>query len=339
MSALSKRLLIRADATAQMGTGHVMRCLALALAAQDYGLDVLLMGRIEVPWVVARLREEGINFECLPGSTPSHEEPMELLNRIASFKPQMVVLDGYHFGLDCHKAVMAGGYKLLVIDDYAHLPEYQADILLNQNAGSELIAYKGAVGQYLLGPSFALLRPEFLRARPMAETRNFNGLARNILLTLGGGDFAHFLPYLVPALSIPEMAGATLRVLAGSMSENAIREALSGSPAEIEILSRVNDIPNLLLWADLCVTAGGSTCWELCCLGVPFLTVELAENQRASMEYLAKMHIAPIFSLIDFKLYLSDCFCRQAISNAALPLVDGRGCSKILGTMLEINRE
>ena len=162
---MSASLLIRADAAPAMGTGHVMRCLALAQAAKVRGIPVRLVGRVNVRWVRERLRTEGVAFTALEGEVPEKEAPEDLFgqpsdnfsNEVEGVTP-WVVLDGYHFGLDCQKAVRAAGYKLLVIDDYCHLPEYSCDILLNQNIGAEKFAYTGDIGAKLLGPEFALLR-------------------------------------------------------------------------------------------------------------------------------------------------------------------------------------
>ena len=280
-------ILIRADASPQMGTGHVMRCLALAQAAQDMGLSVHLMGRVNVPWVLEKLRSENIAFTRLEGEVPKEECPESLLKHIkdSGAHPDWIVTDGYHFTLPCQKAVREAGYKLLVIDDYNHLPEYSCDILLNQNLGSEEFEYKGDIGTKLLGPKYALLRREFVKARKLAEQRVFPSKPEKLLLTLGGGDFSSHLPSIADTLTLPELAGSTLRVIQGGMQEKDIRSILANCPATLEILGRVDDMPALLLDTDLCITAGGSTCWELCAMGVPFLTVCVAENQRKIVDH------------------------------------------------------
>jgi len=181
---------IRADAAPRVGTGHVMRCLALARWALNEGADVFFSGRVNVPWVKERLEREGIPFMPVPGDIPGQENPQSLqpvLDTIS--KGDWFVFDGYHFGPDCQKAARAAGALLLVIDDYAHLPEYHCDILLNQNLGAEKLLYAGDIGRTLLGPRYALLRPEFLNARRAAESRPVRHDSRNILLTLGGGNY------------------------------------------------------------------------------------------------------------------------------------------------------
>lgn len=322
-----KKLLIRADASPRMGTGHVMRCLALALAARSCGWESFIAAHVESPWVAERLKYSNLPHEILPGPPPAWERPEDLERLLAAHDPAAVVLDGYHFGPDCQKHLL-GRRPLLVIDDYAHLPEYHADVLLNQNAGSEALIYKGILGQKLLGPHYALLRPEFAAARQAAEKREFPTTPEKILVTLGGGDFIKILERLSAALSIPETAGKSIRILAGSMEVSLIQQLLQHSPTRLEILQAVTDMPQLLLDTDLCVTAGGSTCWELCCLGVPFLTVEVAANQRLIIETLIRSTAAPIFSRKNFAVDLAGAgHERRAI---LMKLVDGAGAGRVL---------
>lgn len=313
-----------------------MRCLALAQAAREQAVSVRLIGRISVSWVREYLANTGIPFVLVPGEIPHAERLVDLLARLKEVKPPAwVVLDGYHFGPDCQKAVCAAGYKLLVIDDYAHLPEYQCDILLNQNVSAEGLAYKGDIGQKLLGPKYALLRPEFRLARQKAEARQFPEKAQNILLSLGGGDFSEHLARIAPDFTLPGLADHTLRVIAGAMPENRIRELLRGCPAEVEILGRVDDMPGLVLDTDLCVTAGGSTCWELCCLGVPFLTVEVAENQRRIGEGLKSLGFASEFTRSAFVSALAERFPGKSVQKL-MALVDGEGCQRVLETIASV---
>jgi UDP-2,4-diacetamido-2,4,6-trideoxy-beta-L-altropyranose hydrolase len=318
--------IIRADATPYIGTGHLMRCLALAQWARRENFSVRFISRVSVPWVVEKLRHEGIALTQLEGDVPTAEAPDSLLAQLGTATSgTWVVLDGYHFGPDCQKAVRAAGYKLLVVDDYAHLPEYHCDILLNQNIGAKEFVYKGDVGQKLLGPRYALLRPEFLAARAKAEERRFPEKPRNILLTLGGGDFSEHLARIASDFSIPELAACILHVIAGVVPQERIRELLRNCPAKVEILSQVDDMPALLLDADLCITGGGSTCWELCCLGVPFLTVKVAENQRGVVAGLSKLGVGEPFTGEWFRLFLQTAVLRREAGFIGRTVVTGEG--------------
>lgn len=312
-----------------MGTGHVMRSLALAQAAQDQGLEIRLVGRVHVPWVRERLCAECIPLLELADAVPHEEDPANLLQQLAKtgFTPadSWVVLDGYHFTLACQLAVRNTGYRLLVIDDYAHLPEYSCDILLNQNLGAEELPYAGDIERKLLGPKYALLRKEFLEARAHLPQMGRRTPPRNILVTLGGGDFIEFLEPIARDMSIPAMRGHTVRVIQGAMDAERIRQAFKNCPAALEILPRVRDMPGLLLDTDLCITAGGSTCWELCCMGIAFLTVEVAKNQHNIVKFMKENGTATVFC----KSTLTDALSVTPLTSTT-KIVDGKGAIRAL---------
>lgn len=329
------RLIIRADAGPRMGAGHVMRCFALAQAAVDLGVEVHLVGRVGVSWVLERLALAAVKVTQVSGETPSCESPHDLLNQIAQVSgcPEgtWVVLDGYHFTPQCQQAVMQAGYHLLVVDDYAHLSSYHCDILLNQNLGAEHLAYRGEIGQKLLGPEYALLRPEFRKARNLLRDKSALASPSRILVSLGGGNFIDDLASVAAAMNIPEMAGKKVQVISGAMDVARINELFSACPAEVSVLGRVDDMPALLLATDLCITAGGSTCWELCCLGVPFLTVVVAQNQQKVVAALDDLDVAKPFSKDSLLAMLAGYIGQR------FDLVDGQGAERIVVRCLQNN--
>lgn len=329
------KLLIRADASPSMGTGHVMRCMALAEAASLAGIEATLLCRSSVDWLNARLARSGINFKLLRGEVPFEEDPEQCIEEINAFSDGQndtwIVLDGYHFCLDCQREVRKAGHSLLLIDDFQHLPEYSCDILLNQNIGSHTLAYKGQIGKKLLGAHYTLLRQEFLKAR--SKVRSKRDLPRNILISLGGGNFHKALEELANNLDLLERRNLRFRIVKGAMPEAEVRRIFSRANSEVEILGTIDNMSRLLLETDLCISAGGSTCWELCCLGVPFMTVEIAENQSAIIQYLGdkcgiRRATREIFDemLVNTKLLESQ-------RKTEMEIVDGNGCRRVIYEM------
>jgi UDP-2,4-diacetamido-2,4,6-trideoxy-beta-L-altropyranose hydrolase len=321
---MSELIVIRADATPSIGTGHVMRCLALAQAWERVGHRSVFVGHITVPWVRERLRKEGVSVTYLEGDAAPEQDASILLNEVSGYDSSWVVLDGYHFSLECQKAVKNTGHRLLVIDDYNHLPEYYCDILLNQNSNAPTIQYRGEIGTRLLGSDYVLLRQDIINARHLSKDRIPSQQITNVLLTLGGGDESHTFDQLKQALNSAEMKGRTLRVIAGSIAVEKWNDLLADSPATVEIVQQPHDISRHMLWADLCITAGGSTCWELSALKVPFVIFGGTESQKEAAQCFT--HISG--ELEQFKKIINGEIVPHSIE---IP-VDG--CGLVAGSML-----
>ncbi|RMF86337.1 MAG: UDP-2,4-diacetamido-2,4,6-trideoxy-beta-L-altropyranose hydrolase, partial [Nitrospinota bacterium] len=184
-------LLIRADASTRMGSGHLMRCLALAQGWKERGGPVFFLS--SCPRALRqRIESTGLTFLPLQEIHPDPhdlEQTLSHLEQIAARSSLVpwVVIDGYHFDATYYQAIRAKGYQVLVIDDTAHLPRYDAHIVLNQNLFADLRAYRCAPETLLLlGPRYVLLRPEFLAWQN--RKRSFPQIARRVLVTLGGSD-------------------------------------------------------------------------------------------------------------------------------------------------------
>lgn len=325
---------IRADATPKMGTGHVMRCLALAAAVTDAGGSVCFSGHINVPWLLTRIEQEKVCFNLLEGSPALQENAENLLGQIPE-SCSWVVLDGYHFDLECQKAILNSGKKLLVIDDYGHLFEYSCTVLLNQNITAEHIVYQGVIEKKLCGLNYALLRSEFSRARLAAEQRVFEDGIRRVLISLGGGDFSSCLTKISNELKLLKLPAYSVQIIAGSMPPEKIKEIFSWHEGKLEILQRVANMPEVMLQTDLCISAGGSTCWELCCLGIPFLTIEVAENQHALIDELSAKGLADVFSSGTFLEAAKSLPYRKERKAALMGYVDGHGAARVVSLMQE----
>lgn len=275
----SRTLLVRADASADTGTGHVMRCLALAQAWQDMGGDVEFVSCQMPEGLRRRLTEDNIaiqHFEALPGSRFDVEETINLVHR---FGAGWVVLDGYHFDTAYQERLKATGVRLVVIDDNAHLERYLADVLVNQNVHAARLRYSSEpYTSLLLGPRYALLRREFLQWRNVQ--RDIPAIATRLLVTFGGSDPGNGTVLVLQAL---EQVGVLLEVTvvlgAANPHEPTIRRLAAVSKHRVRIESNVTDMPRLMSWADAAVSAAGSTTLELAFMGVPAILLIVAENQ------------------------------------------------------------
>ena len=282
----------RADASASIGAGHVMRCIALAQALQDQGREITFVSRCDSDPLKQRMRDEGFSLIPVDRICP---DPSDLKNTLSILKNHItdqktwLVLDGYHFTPEYQKAIREEGFRLLVIDDMNHLPHYHANILLNQNIHARDLNYHcDEDTTLLLGTSYVLLRREFLKYRNFK--RQIPDRAKNVLVTLGGSDPDNVTLNVIEALKLLKDLDISVRIIIGPANprQEFLHRSLDSVRFAAEVLVNPNNMPELMAWADIAISAGGSTCWELAFMGVPIIALILTDNQKAVAEGIAK---------------------------------------------------
>lgn len=268
---------LRADASNALGGGHIFRCLTLAdaLAANGWRCTfVCKPGTRETVPALGRSRHEIIELD-----TP--EEAIQLM-QLYPGGVDLLVVD--HYGLDNNfeTACRPWARQIMALDDGPGR-SHDCDILLNQNLGVQSASYHGLVPDHcrlLMGPSYALLRPQFLEARREALTRRAKGEpARRLLISFGATD-----PLNVTRRVVAAAAGLPLEIDVvfgtGCAQQQAIHDLASQLDLKVRIHTDVVDMAALMSAADLSVGAGGSTSWERCTLGLPSLMLVIADNQE-----------------------------------------------------------
>lgn len=293
MHSAGESLLIRADASTQIGTGHVMRCLALAQAWQDTGGRVIFAMAMKAPDLEARFRAEGMDVVYLsaqPGSADDATQAMALARQESA---AWIVVDGYHFGAEYQYVIKGSGLNLLFIDDRGHAEHYYADLVLNQNisASDALYANRESYTQLLLGTRYVLLRREFLRWQ--GWKREIPEVARKVLVTLGGGDPDKQTLKIIHSLQQVSVDGLEAVVVVGASNPHfhELQSAICNLQSS-RLVRNATDIPELMAWADVAVSAGGSTCWEMAFMGLPSCTMILADNQTEVAEMLHEQEVS-----------------------------------------------
>lgn len=286
----SPSLIIRADAGPRIGTGHVMRCLALAQAWRRRGGGVLFVTTPMALALETRLQAEGMHIAHNTAQPGSDEDAVQTRDLVRYLRNAWVVLDGYHFSTDYQRIVKESGQPLLVLDDHGHAQQYCADIILNQNlhAHSITYTYRTTHTRLLLGARYLLLRQEFLLAQQ--RPREMSAEARKILVTFGGSDSENVTGKVIRALQEVMLPGLEAAVVVGGSNPHMeqLQVAIANSPFPIRLEHNVMDLVPLMSWADIAISAAGSTTWELAFMGLPSLVVVVADNQRAIADQLER---------------------------------------------------
>lgn len=326
-------LFIRADANAQIGTGHVMRCLALAQAWQARG-DVVFITACGQN-LKQRLYDEGMGVVELHNATDWHTVMAYLTQQPGAW----VVLDGYHFTPPDHHRIRQAGHPLLVVDDMAHLDYYEVDIILNQNINAHHLHYPcPSETRLLLGPHYTLLRNEFITWQNWQ--RDIPPVATKVLVTLGGSDPDNTTLKVIQALKQLDLSSLQSIVVVGASNPHyeQLQQAVQGTT--IELQRNVRTMPDLMAWADIAISAAGSTVWEMAFMGLPTLLIVVAKNQRPTAELLSEQNLIQYLGLTaqiwpadiahQLQVLLSDEAQRRYMSQQGQKLIDGQGSTRIL---------
>lgn len=339
-------LFIRADANTQIGVGHVMRCLALAEAWVERGGSVTFLTSKLSETLMSRLAEipaKVIQIQC---PYPDIQDVEQTLRAVKTQAGAWLVIDGYHFDEGYQKVFASEGIPTLVLDDGALLDRFwPVDILLNQNLGAEAQCYRGAsYTKYLLGSSYVLLRKAFRQAS-VKQTYDIRQV-RHLLVTLGGGDPDNQTLKVLQALKLLNDPHLKVRVVLGATNPHfdGLKRICEQLVFDIELIQNAKDMPELMNWAEVAVSAGGSTCWELAFMGVPNTIVVTADNQLKIAEALDSLGVSRNLgwfenvSAKDIAGALSELFMDRAqrthMFETGRKIVDGLGVHRVIDAML-----
>lgn len=341
---IRSKLFIRADADGKIGVGHIMRCIALAQAWRDQGGAVTLISHCESDALKERIQSEGCRFIALDKVCP---DPFDMENTLSILKNENAdqdnwfVLDGYHFTREYQKAIRDEGIRLLVIDDMNHLPRYHADILLNQNIHAlDLNYHCDEDTTLLLGTRYVLLRREFLKYWDIK--RRIPDGAKNILVTLGGADPDNLTLKVIEALKLLNEPDIVVRIIIGPANphQETLRNAIASARFEAALLINPPNMPDLMAWADVAISAGGSTCWELAFMEMPSVLMALSSDQQGIVERLSQNaftlkideHSAQAIAKA-LSALIVDHEKRETMSVQGHKLVDGYGSCRVVKAM------
>lgn len=273
----NQTVFFRADASATIGSGHVMRCLTLADEVKEQNCSCAFICADLPGHMMGYIQQRGYDVHLLQ-DTDSVAETTEVLKL---YKPDWLVID--HYGIDESKERLwrLDVSKILVVDDLANRP-HDCDVLLDQNYVIDYEhRYDSLVPSHctkLLGPCYALLRPEFYKAREKLQPRN--GEIKRVLVFFSGSDptcetvkFMNAMPNLVHL-------GLYYDVVVGSSNPHKDQlAALCQLWPQVTFHCQIDYMARLMVQADLAVGAGGTATWERAFLALPSVVTVVAHNQ------------------------------------------------------------
>lgn len=329
-------LFIRIDGNKIIGMGHVMRCLSIADQLKNLPVDINFVTADEN--VTGFIKDKGYNSICLNSAWNDMEQELPLLEEIIdAYKADVILVDSYYV-TEYYLRVLKKHVKLYYIDDLNRI-EYPVDALINYNIYGEECDY----GQYdnrklYLGTTYVPLRYEFMNK----HTRTYKGL-NSILITSGGTDQYNVVGNILETMKQEnEFNSLEFYCIMGKFNRNTsdLREKFHDCD-NIHFLIDINNMAEYMCKCDVAITAGGSTCYELCACGLPAIIYTLADNQIGIANSFSRKGIAPWVG--DVRTEMSQCMnnikkeikiLREACiweqrSEKMQKLVDGKGAKRL----------
>lgn len=361
------RVVFRTDASHQIGTGHVMRCLTLAHALRERGAECRFICREHPGHLLGLIRGQGfeaVALACHAGqrNRPGHAQEPALAHAewlgtdwpidaeatrdaLGETIADWLVVDHYALDARWETALRPHCRKILVIDDLADR-EHDCDLLLDQNLVANMEhRYDGKLPEHcgrLLGPQYALLQPQYAELHPRTPPRE--GPIGRVLVYFGGADTDNQTGLAIAAFQSLQRDDVMLDVVINPSSPHAwaTRQQVQGIP-NATLHTGLPSLAPLMVPADLSIGAGGVTSWERCCLGLPTLVITLAENQkpiaaelhrRRLIRWLGHNDEVSEQSLADGLADLLDRGLKADWSEGCQRLVDGRGTERVRSLLL-----
>jgi UDP-2,4-diacetamido-2,4,6-trideoxy-beta-L-altropyranose hydrolase len=304
------KTLFRADASNQIGTGHVMRCLTLADALQARGAECSFVCRPHTGNLLGVIR----HASWLGAS--QQEDAAQTLQVARAMNADWIVVDHYALDRQWEREVRKACRKMMVIDDLADR-HHLCDVLLDQNwfgedATSRYDALIPSDCIRLLGPGHALLKPEYSALRSNLGFRN-ERIGR-LLVFLGGSDPDNGTALVLSVLMQRQFRSLVADIVIGINHPDpaGIAEMVRARPCT-SLHCGLPSLAPLMAEADLMVGGGGATTWERMCLGLPAIVISIADNQIQVNKALAAagliVYAGEIDTLREVDLYDALLYC------------------------------
>lgn len=353
------RVALRTDASSQIGSGHVIRCLTLADALRQHGAECQFACREQEGHLMDHIRSSG--YEVHPLVIPSENSSFtselahahwlgvdwqtdaeETRQALGSHALDWLIVDHYALDHRWESVLRSSCKRIMVIDDLADR-RHDCDFLLDQNFGSSALRYRCLVPTGCTqchGPEYALLKPVYAQRRAEQSVRI--GKIEHVLIYFGGGaDPMNLTGMALHAFQAPELNEVDIDIVVGSgYAHKAELEAAAINRGKTFINTQLPDLSELMAKADLAIGAGGATTWERCCLGLPTVVISTANNQlpacqalaaEDAIEYLGHLNNITIETLTEAILHLLRVPEKlELYSQNCCRLVDGRGIEKVV---------
>ena len=339
---MQKKLYVRVDMNQFIATGHVMRCLSIAQEAKTQGVQVKFI--LADTQAEQFIKSKGFQTKVLYSTWNEMEKELPiLLAYIVEERVQKLLVDSYYV-TENYLSVLKKVTEVSYIDDLGS-NYYPVDILIVYANYWKRINYRENYSQttLLLGCKYVPLRKEFAELPQKKIRENIESL----LILTGGTDNYGISERILEHLSLKDYKN--IDVICGRYDKHFdyLKEKY-GVYTNVKIYQAVDNIVDYIVQADVAISAGGTTLYELCAAGTPTITYSFADNQLDNvrqfaedgiMEYAGDIRRDDVYSEIAHILekYTDGCY-REIVARKEQDLVDGRGAWRLVKELMFNNK-
>ena len=346
------KIVFRVDSSVVIGSGHVMRCLTLAQALKENGVNVEFICRKHEGNLICKIRSSGfvvhelemykeIKVDTRLAHSPwlgatQQQDANDCINIFKPGKIDWLIVDHYALNDLWQKRLNPYFEKLMVIDDLADR-KHQCDVLLDQNFGRSYQDYKDLVPtstKLIMGSEYALLRPEFEKYRWYSLNSRKDEKFKKLLVNMGGSDPDNITGKVIDRLQVAKLSkDVEITIVMGKTAPHLTRVITSVDklPYKSEVKVDVNNMAELMANADIAIGASGATTWERCCLGLPTIQLITAYNQEFIAQKLNEINAIKLVEIDDIIENLENFqYWMKGVGKSASKVTNGTGIKRIL---------
>lgn len=335
---MTAKILFRVDAGVNIGLGHLQRSLSLAAALRESGVESIFVTPDDMH-SGGRTKDFGFSISTLP--TVGSWTPGDAKATLAAAQHngcEAIVVDSHEVGAVYMDQLRSAGLYVIARDDLAAY-SFPCQMVVNGNADAPQLTYCSSSGDslFLLGMEYIVLGQEFQETPPVKARQS----VKNILVILGGADHYDLMPKILASLAaLPGEFGLTAVIGPYFHNLAQVESAAEGAKRPINLVHSPASVRDLMLEADLAVSAGGQALYELAATGCPTVAIQIAQNQAGQSRALEQAGVVRMAGNAEVNDVISqmresvqsvmlDTSARTSMSKAGQRLVDGAGARRV----------
>lgn len=347
---MAYHVFFRVDANNLIGTGHFFRCLFIAreLKKRCITSTFLMAGHRE--HIQEIFRKEGFGLEVIPYEWEFDRSYLAgRLTALKKGKSLLVIDHPAHSFYDptFQTNIRSKNIRLMMIT-FRSENHFHADIVHNQNLSALEEKYSAeSYTKLLLGPEYVILDERYSRLRLLR--RSYLWPVQTVLLSFGGVDNTNLtLQALAAMAKMGEKPRRIITVVGPLYARlDELKKFVTGHTAQpVDLHINTRKMPDLMAEADLAITSGGLTIWELACLGIPNLVISISEREKIHTPLLAKRGVCIYLGHGDevSQNTISEALTKTmndegqcaVMASSGMELVDGKGTERVLDQMMDV---